>query len=58
MRNTITFLLLLLFISCNNDTPKNITTSKMALNNHPLKIEKRESLEKPSQILLWVHNAE
>lgn len=50
MRNTITFLLLLLFISCNNDTQKNITTSKIALKNHPLKIEKTESLEEPYTI--------
>ena len=50
MKNTITFLLVLLFISCNNETPKTITTNNIALNNQPLKVEKTEPFKEPYTI--------
>lgn len=50
MKNTITFLLLLLFISCNTETSKTVSSNDIALNFQPLKVEKIEPTEEPYAI--------
>ena len=58
MKNIITFLLLLLFISCNTENSKTISINDIALNNQPFNFEKSETIEEPYTIKFLLETTE
>lgn len=58
MKNAITFLLLLLFISCNTDNSEPNTKNDIAFNTQPLSVEKTFPIEEPYTIKFLLETTE